>query len=27
MEGVKFQGKRINMEIYEHKLRSWETFD
>ena len=27
VEGVKFQGKRINMEIYEHKLRSWETFD
>ena len=27
MEGVKFQGKRINMEIYEHILRSWETFD
>src|SRR5690242_7502088 len=27
MEGVKFQGKRINMEIYEYTLRSWETFD
>ncbi|HEY6184024.1 MAG TPA: MGMT family protein [Terriglobales bacterium] len=27
MEGVKFQGKRINMKIYEHTLRSWETFD
>jgi methylated-DNA-protein-cysteine methyltransferase-like protein len=27
MEGVKFQGKRINMKIYEHRLRSWETFD
>jgi methylated-DNA-protein-cysteine methyltransferase-like protein len=27
IEGVKFRGKRVNMEIYEHKLRSWETFD
>ena len=27
MEGVKFRGKRVNMEIYEHPLRSWETFD
>ena len=27
MEGVKFRGKRVNMEIYEHTLRSWETFD
>ncbi len=27
MEGVKFHGKRINMEIYEYMLRSWETFD
>src|SRR5690349_25139034 len=27
MEGVKFQGKRINMEVHEHTLRSWETFD
>jgi len=25
MEGVKFRGKRVNMEIYEHTLRSWET--
>ena len=25
MEGVKFRGKRINMEVYEHTLRSWET--
>ena len=27
MEGVKFRGKRVNMEIYEHTLRSWETLD
>jgi methylated-DNA-protein-cysteine methyltransferase related protein len=27
IEGVKFRGKRVNMEIYEHELRSWETFD
>ena len=27
IEGVKFRGKRINMEIYEHTLRSWETSD
>src|SRR5215475_315205 len=27
MEGVKFSGKRIDMDIYEHTLRSWETFD
>jgi methylated-DNA-protein-cysteine methyltransferase related protein len=27
MEGVKFSGKRVNMDIYEHTLRSWETFD
>ncbi len=27
MEGVKFRGRRVNMEIYEHTLRSWETFD
>jgi len=25
MEGVKFQGKRVNMAVYEHELRSWET--
>jgi methylated-DNA-protein-cysteine methyltransferase-like protein len=25
MEGVKFRGKRVNMEMYEHTLRSWET--
>jgi methylated-DNA-protein-cysteine methyltransferase related protein len=24
-EGVKFRGRRVNMEIYEHALRSWET--
>jgi len=27
MEGVKFRGKRVNMEMYEHALRSWETLD
>ena len=25
IEGVKFRGKRVNMELYEHALRSWET--
>jgi methylated-DNA-protein-cysteine methyltransferase related protein len=25
IEGVKFRGKRVNMELYEHELRSWET--
>jgi methylated-DNA-protein-cysteine methyltransferase-like protein len=25
MEGVKFRGRRVNMEVYEHVLRSWET--
>lgn len=25
MEGVKFRGKRVNMSLYEHTLRSWET--
>ena len=25
IEGVKFRGKRVNMELYEHQLRSWET--
>jgi methylated-DNA-protein-cysteine methyltransferase-like protein len=25
IEGVKFRGKRVNMELYEHLLRSWET--
>ncbi len=27
LEGVKFRGKRVNMEIYEHTLRSWESHD
>jgi methylated-DNA-protein-cysteine methyltransferase-like protein len=27
IEGVKFRGKRVNMEIYEHTLRSWETLE
>ena len=27
IEGVKFRGKRVNMKIYEHTLRSWDTFD
>lgn len=27
MEGVKFRGKRIHMETYEHMFRGWETFD
>jgi len=27
MEGVKFRGKRVNMEIYEHALRSWDTLE
>ncbi len=27
MEGVKFRGKRVNMDIHEHALRSWETLD
>jgi methylated-DNA-protein-cysteine methyltransferase-like protein len=25
IEGVKFRGKRVNMEACEHTLRSWET--
>lgn len=25
MEGVRFRGKRVNMNLYEHQLRSWET--
>lgn len=25
MEGVKFRGKRVNLALYEHTLRSWET--
>jgi methylated-DNA-protein-cysteine methyltransferase related protein len=27
IEGVKFRGKRVDMEMYEHTLRSWETLD
>src|SRR5580698_128546 len=27
MEGVKFRGKRVNMDIYEHPLRGWEADD
>ena len=27
IEGVKFRGRRVNMEIHEHTLRSWETSD
>jgi methylated-DNA-protein-cysteine methyltransferase-like protein len=25
MEGVKFRGRRVNMELYEHTFRPWET--
>lgn len=25
IEGVKFRGRRVDMEVYEHPLRSWET--
>jgi methylated-DNA-protein-cysteine methyltransferase related protein len=25
MEGVNFRGKRVNMKLYEHTLRTWET--
>jgi methylated-DNA-protein-cysteine methyltransferase-like protein len=25
MEGVKFRGRRVNMDLYEHEMRSWET--
>ena len=25
MEGVKFRGRRVNMDLYEHELRSWEA--
>lgn len=25
IEGVKFRGKRVNMDLSEHTLRSWET--
>ena len=24
MEGVKFRGKRVNMQAFEHKLRVWD---
>jgi methylated-DNA-protein-cysteine methyltransferase-like protein len=27
IEGVKFRGRWVNMELYEHKLRSWETLN
>jgi methylated-DNA-protein-cysteine methyltransferase-like protein len=27
MEGVKFRGKRVDMELCEHEIRSWETLD
>jgi methylated-DNA-protein-cysteine methyltransferase related protein len=27
MEGVKFRGKRVNMKVHEHTLRSWEPPD
>ena len=27
MEGIKFRGKRVDMEIYEHMLRGWETLE
>lgn len=27
LEGVKFRGKRVNMSLYEHTLRPWETQD
>jgi methylated-DNA-protein-cysteine methyltransferase-like protein len=27
MEGVKFRGKLVDMERFEHAIRSWETFD
>ena len=27
IEGVKFCGKRVNMNLYEHSLHSWETLD
>jgi methylated-DNA-protein-cysteine methyltransferase related protein len=27
MEGVKFRGKRVDMERFEHAIRTWETFD
>lgn len=27
MEGVKFRGRRVNMEAHEHTFRPWETVD
>jgi methylated-DNA-protein-cysteine methyltransferase-like protein len=27
MEGVKFRGERVDMERFEHAIRTWETFD
>jgi methylated-DNA-protein-cysteine methyltransferase-like protein len=27
MEGVKFRGRRVNMELHEHTFRPWETID
>jgi methylated-DNA-protein-cysteine methyltransferase related protein len=27
MEGVKFRGRRVNMELYEHTFRPWDTAD
>jgi methylated-DNA-protein-cysteine methyltransferase related protein len=27
MEGVKFRGKRVDMEQFEHAIRTWDTFD
>lgn len=25
LEGIKFQGRRVNMSLYEHHLRPWDT--
>jgi methylated-DNA-protein-cysteine methyltransferase-like protein len=27
MEGVKFRGKRVDMDRFEHPIRAWDTFD
>jgi methylated-DNA-protein-cysteine methyltransferase-like protein len=27
MEGVKFRGRRVNMDLHEHTFRPWETAD
>ena len=27
MEGVKFRGKRADMEVFEHMIRAWDSFD